>query len=294
MANTNLINMLIEHCNLSYEVAREIAQSLEFAENEYSRKNFKLAANYYRQLIKRVPFLKKLGVHNNLALAIILSVDWDEVSQILPDGINYLLSSGWINSLIHKKPVNQYSMAIPWYTYPAIEFIEDKIKRNFNVFEYGSGQSTFWWAERVNFIHSVEHNPIWIKPEIKMKFNIKISLCESEHDYAKEILKYPDNYFDCIIIDGLKRNQCAECCFKKVKQNGFIIFDNSDDKQNNSGIMFLMSKGFKRIDFYGLIPKLPYKGFTSIFFIDETVLYQGELPSVKQSCLGKTCCQVLE
>ncbi|QNH55640.1 MAG: hypothetical protein H2674_14390, partial [Limnospira indica BM01] len=85
-----------------------------------------------------------------------MSVDWSEVSKNLPSGINYLESSGWLKSLATGVPINFDSQPIPWYTYPAIEFIENKISSDFKVFEYGSGQSTLWWAERVLKVISVE------------------------------------------------------------------------------------------------------------------------------------------
>ncbi|MBF0450625.1 MAG: group 1 glycosyl transferase [Candidatus Magnetomorum sp.] len=292
MREEDLIKLLVERGNISFEVAEKSARLFMTAENEFNKKNFQKAANDYRQSIILCPILKKMGVHILLAHSLILSVDWDEISKHLEENNNYLQSSGWINSLIHNKPINQHSMAIPWYTYPAIEFIETKIKENFNIFEYGTGQSTFWWADRVNFVYSVEHDPAWFFQLKNLPQNVRLSLIESEKAYADEILKYPDHCFDIIIIDGINRNQCVVTCVQKLKQNGFIIYDNSDNQENHDGVKFLMSSGYKRIDFYGLIPSYAYKNCTSIFFINDEFLGQGTLPGIKQSCLGTSCCQV--
>lgn len=35
---------------------------------------------------------------------------------------------------------------IPWYTYPAIEFLNSLDFSSKNVFEYGTGNSTLWWG----------------------------------------------------------------------------------------------------------------------------------------------------
>lgn len=58
-------------------------------------------------------------------------------------------------------PLNQNFCAIPWYTYPAIEFLENKIDKNWKIFEFGSGQSTLWWAERVTEVISLESDQNW-------------------------------------------------------------------------------------------------------------------------------------
>ena len=73
--------------------------------------------------------------------------------------LNYLETSGWLKSLKEGKSIDYNSNPLPWYSYAAIEFIEDKLKSDFRVFEYGSGQSTLWYAQRVKEVISVEHNP---------------------------------------------------------------------------------------------------------------------------------------
>ena len=284
---------LVNKGKISLEIAEKSVQLFVIAKNEFSKKNYQKAVNYYRELIIICPILKNFGLHIQLTNSLILSVDWSEISKYLQEGTNYLKSSGWINSLIHNKPVDEYSNPIPWYTYPAIEFIETKINKNFIIFEYGSGQSTFWWADRVKSVYSVEHDPAWYLQLKNVPQNVRLSLIEKDKEYANDILKYPDHSFDIIIIDGIIRNKCAKTCVKKLKQNGFIIYDNSDKHENYDGINFLMSSGYKRIDFYGLIPSYTYKNCTSVFFINDEFLTLGLLPGLKQSCLGKSISHVI-
>ncbi|NES92903.1 MAG: class I SAM-dependent methyltransferase, partial [Okeania sp. SIO2B9] len=155
----------------------KVLEELEKAEKLFRQGKFKEAAQLYKKLITNNPNLARSGININLAHSIILSTDWSEVSKNLPPGISYPESSGWIKSLMTGLPINYDSKPIPWYTYPAIEFIENKIASDFRVFEYGSGQSTLWWAERVLKVISVESNRNWFSYlQEKMPKNVEIIL----------------------------------------------------------------------------------------------------------------------
>src|SRR5947209_1387749 len=40
--------------------------------------------------------------------------------------------------------------AIPWYTYPAIDFLSQRDFAGKRVLEFGGGQSTIWWSQRAD------------------------------------------------------------------------------------------------------------------------------------------------
>jgi cephalosporin hydroxylase len=268
-------------------------EKLEQAQYFWSQGRFREAAELYRNMLIENPDLARSGLGINLAHSLILSTDWNEVSYNLPKGINYFESSGWINSLIVSKPVNYELKPVPWYTYPAIEFIENKLNKDFRVFEFGSGNSTLWFSEKSLQVVSVESDSKWLAYiQENMPTNVELYGIEDENKYASKILEYPEEYFDIIAIDGINRNKCAEYGIPRLKKNGFVIFDNTDDRKYNKGIKLLHSKGFKRIDFYGLIPSYTYKNCTSVFFKDDDFLAKGELPGEKQSCLGRSCFQI--
>ncbi len=50
---------------------------------------------------------------------------------------------------------------IPWYTYPAIEYLMHLDLSDMSVFEFGSGKSTIWWAGNALKVHSVEDDSTW-------------------------------------------------------------------------------------------------------------------------------------
>lgn len=91
--------------------------------------------------------------------------------------VGYLRASGWLSSLRTKKAIDAFGNSLPWYSYAAIHFLTERInklpaenKDNFWVFEFGSGNSTLWWAKNSAFVVSVEDNSDWYK------FISKISL----------------------------------------------------------------------------------------------------------------------
>src|SRR5688572_27506537 len=49
---------------------------------------------------------------------------------------------------------------LPWLPAAAVSFLDDKLA-GLSVFEWGSGGSTLWFAERARSVVSVEHDPVW-------------------------------------------------------------------------------------------------------------------------------------
>ncbi len=153
-------------------------------------------------------------------------------------------------------PVDKNGEAIPWLTYPAIEFFKNRINEKMSVFEYGSGNSTIWWAKRVESVISCEHDPKWfvkVKPTIPKNVEyLYIDLLPSQ-DYEKAIEKH-ENKFDLVVIDGRKRVLCAKNCLTSLKGDGVIIWDNSDREKYQEGYQFLKDNGFRKLDFKGIGP----------------------------------------
>lgn len=97
---------------------------------------------------------------------------------------------------------------IPWYTYPATEFLSHLDFAGLKVFEYGSGNSTVWWSTRASHITSVEDDEVWYE-------KVKRALSSGNVEYCLE--KNPEKYFsmaddtfDIFIVDGKHRRECLE------------------------------------------------------------------------------------
>src|SRR5690554_2742040 len=59
------------------------------------------------------------------------------------------------------RPVDAAGLPIPWYTYPAIEYLSALDFRNCAVLEWGCGNSTLFWAARAKTVLSIENDPKW-------------------------------------------------------------------------------------------------------------------------------------
>lgn len=182
---------------------------------------------------------------------------------------DYLKKEGWTKSLVKKMPIDKEGNEIPWFTYSAIHFLTPRLSKDFSVFEYGSGNSTVWFSKYCKNIVSLEHNEKWfqiMKPKFDTLKNIKYILKATQNaDYQNEILNY-QKQFDIIIIDGRERIDCAKNSLNALKENGIIIWDNSDRNEYKEGYDFLINSGFKRLDFWSLGPINPYSWCTSFFY----------------------------
>ena len=59
---------------------------------------------------------------------------------------------GFIESSKKNIPVNNKGEVMPMYTYPCYEWLNSIDWEGANVFEYGTGFSTLWWADKkVNY-----------------------------------------------------------------------------------------------------------------------------------------------
>jgi hypothetical protein len=224
------------------------------------------------------------------APAVVNDQIFNAVACLAPPRLNTLLTSGWVNSAMHGRPMNARGDAIPWFTYPAIDFLEPRIRPSWNVLEWGCGQSTLWWAARVNHVFSIEHDPAWHTTiATDAPINATIELIENASAYVDASA----GPFDAIVIDGEDRNACARVAAQRIKPDGIIIFDNSDRKMYREGLAFLTDSGWKRLDFFGVLPTYLYRTCTSIFYRGESFLRVDTLPCDHASSLGPTCAQVL-
>ena len=136
---------------------------------------------------------------------------------------------GFLESSRRDVPVNNKNQIMPMYTYPCYEWLDSIDWTGSKVFEFGTGYSTVWWQNKKVDYYGVEDDGEWYQRIIKL-INGKQLKVKYEIDlkkYMKTIYDY-DFKFDVIVIDGQVRFDCIKPALEKIKDNGMIIFDNSD------------------------------------------------------------------
>lgn len=179
-----------------------------------------------------------------------------------------LFQYGWLKSWWRRRPVDTAGKPLPWLTYPAIDFISQFDFSDASVFEWGSGYSTLWWAERCRRIVTVESNVKWvayIKPLLPTAVEFIVSSFDVEAEVAA-LTGLTERHFDVFVIDnhGPFRWRCAEVAASNLAAGGFVILDNSD--QCPKACMVLRDAGLTQVDFTGFAPGNAYAHTTSIFF----------------------------
>lgn len=171
---------------------------------------------------------------------------------------------GHHQSVLLGKPVDSDLNPIPWYTYPAIEYLKQFDFSDKNIFEYGSGNSSIFWASLAKSVTSLEKDASWFEVISKSKSsNLNIILKEQKSEYVN-FIESGNILYDLIVIDGAYRYDCAKVAVKYLSDDGFIVVDNSErypklcsDIRNNNLI---------QVDFFGFGPINYYTWTTSLFF----------------------------
>jgi len=149
----------------------------------------------------------------------------------------------------------------PWITFNVIDFLNKNIKPTDKVFEFGGGGSTLFFVKRASEVVTVEHNKEWFNILSETLKNKKVNnwkgvfvpatkgdivpnpeAANPEHyssedlpskgfnykEYVTVIDSYPNEYFDCVVVDGRSRPACIVHSLPKLKKGGFLVLDNSD------------------------------------------------------------------
>lgn len=144
----------------------------------------------------------------------------------------------------------------PYIIKEAVMFLEGVIKPTDDIFEWGSGSSTIWMAERCALVISVEHDENWAslvkKTAIARRLPVHIHLiCPLDPQvYADTILLY-DRTWDLIYIDGRARQLCVDNAIELLAPGGFLVFDNTNKIRNQPSVQKINGLGWQVHRFVG-------------------------------------------
>jgi hypothetical protein len=126
-----------------------------------------------------------------------------------------------------------------------IDFIGKVLLKTDTVFEWGTGYSTIWLAQRVKKVITMEHNPVWFDKIKALAKELKIT----NIDFNLHLL-FNDLYYnhihncdgiDFIIVDGRNRMRCFNEAIKLGKP---VMLDDSERVRYQQAF----TKGLKGID----------------------------------------------
>lgn len=188
-------------------------------------------------------------------------------------GIDSALTKyGWFRSHHSGRSEDADGNPIPWYTYSFILFLEPRIKKSFRVFEYGSGNSTRWYASRVDRISAVEHDKEWIKiVSTLIPSNARVIPAELGDEYVQAVSQEKKLY-NIIVVDGRKRVKCTAFAVDYLTPDGVLILDNSERSWYQEAKDLMEKKGFRKIDFYGMAPIVGHETCSTVFYRDGNCL----------------------
>jgi len=173
---------------------------------------------------------------------------------------------------------------VPWMTYKAARWLDRHLRKDMSVFEYGSGGSTVFFANRVHRLVSVEHDAAWHTQVSEVLEKRGVTSCEyllrepqpappdrpSEHrwdlytstdrdfagfvfdGYVKTIDAFPDGSFDLVVVDGRARSSCVHHGLPKVRPGGMLLLDDSDRPDYADAVDWIGPR--PRTDFRGISP----------------------------------------
>ncbi|MFZ2904625.1 MAG: FkbM family methyltransferase [Cyclobacteriaceae bacterium] len=186
----------------------------------------------------------------------------------------YLLENGWVSSIEKRMPVDKGGFPLPWVTLSFIGFIRDRLTNNLSVLEYGSGNSTLFYASRVKSVTSVESNEKWYKKILeKMPENVVLTYVPvDDKERYVNFAQHVKQLFDVVIVDGHSRFDCVKAGRQTLTERGVIVLDNSNRKEYKEIYSYLFTEGFRCLDFWGMAPGSIRTNCTTIFYRDQNCL----------------------
>jgi predicted O-methyltransferase YrrM len=144
--------------------------------------------------------------------------------------------------------------ALPWLTFPAVEFLKHTIRPHWKIFEFGSGASTIFFARRCKEVYSVEHDNAWAERVKIALHSMGLSNFTVQHippvsrlpnhqsyrsqfpgyegydfqDYVRSIDQHADGSLDLVLVDGRCRDVSLKHAISKVRPGGVLILDNTE------------------------------------------------------------------
>ena len=125
----------------------------------------------------------------------------------------------------------------PWLSYGAIITMEQCLRPNHNILEFGCGGSTIFFSRRSNTVRSYDMSSEWVekvKNALPNPSNVSF-VCGGKEELVESIRKEPDGYYDWLLSDiGEDYNfrfKVMNESIPKLKKGGYLVVDNYEDRR---------------------------------------------------------------
>jgi hypothetical protein len=201
------------------------------------------------------------------------------VIHLLPKDPLLVHAAKWLARGALNLPVRLHmalSQDSPWFVQDSVKWLLGFLRPHMHGFEWGSGHSTIFFAQRSAKLVSVEHKRKWFQ---------KVSSRLAERDlcnvtylfrppgtesrpsqlrptmleeldfkpkpefaaYCDTILDYPSESFDFVSVDGRARIECAMNALDRLRPGGVLILDNSERSKYRS--LFVVLTAWPKVSF---------------------------------------------
>ena len=184
--------------------------------------------------------------------------------------IIYSYRTGHFRSSLAEAAYGQDGSPLPWYTYPAIDFLNSRTFAGRTVLEFGAGQSTLWWAKRADRVVSMEGDAGWhdrIRHQMPGNVDLRLIPMGSSEECVSAVRAALADIavarYDVVVIDGLYRRELVPTALEYLSDDGVVICDNAEGYGFYAAFRDLP---VQRVDFIGNAPGVVLPHSTSFVF----------------------------
>lgn len=235
------------------------------------------------------------GTSDALALAhdVVAKFDWQSVAQYLPSEMNGLVATGIVRSLAEARPVDGLGHPIPAFVHGATDFIEPLLRPDWRALIWGSGADLAWWSSRVATVAAIlakgAYDPAHLTGVGEVAIDVRIEDADSS-GYSD--VRAIDVQVDVAAIGGEFPERCVSAVLGKMSDHGLVIVENADRAACTAAIRILGEAGWRRVDFWGILPQYLFQGCTSVFFKDDRYVNPTRTPDTHRSSFGPSFAQI--
>jgi predicted O-methyltransferase YrrM len=183
-------------------------------------------------------------------------------------------------------------LGLPWWTYGATtaveRFLADRCDGQAAVFEFGSGASTVWLAERAERVTSVEHDvgfaptvqallagrgladrvALHVVPPRASDAPVLPSAARGQAglDFADYVgtLARVGGRFDLVVVDGRARAACLTAGLEHLRPGGLLLLDDAQRRRYADALAAAARAGWRVDRYRGAAPTVPLPRETAL------------------------------